>query len=264
MARESANIPAHAAAALPAINQIGAADLWEVLGLGFEDFWATPTHFIFLGLVYPIVGLVLARLVFGYDVLPLLFPLVAGFALIGPVAALGIYELSRRREHGMEAHLGHAVSVFSGPENRAIITVGFIMLALFVVWLQVAQWIYELNFGAGLPASIGGFVDQLLTTSAGWAMMIEGNAVGFVFAVIAMALSVVSFPMMLDRPVDAITAVTTSVRAVHANPVTMALWGLIVAGALVLGSLPFFVGLAIVVPVLGHATWHLYRKIVGQ
>ena len=114
------------------------------------------------------------------------------------------------------------------------------------------------------PASIGSFVDLLLTTNAGWTLIVLGNGLGFGFAALSMTLTVISFPMLLDRPVDALTAVATSARAVLANPFPMALWGLFVAGALLLGALPFFVGLAIVVPVLGHATWHLYRKLVAR
>ena len=264
MASNSVIAPAEHDEALPRIHRIGPADLWDALGRGFRDFWAMPTHLVFLGLIYPIVGLVLGRLVVGYDVLPLLFPLVGGFALIGPVAALGIYELSRRRELGLEASWPHAFGVFRSPSIGGIVTAGCLMLALFALWLDAAQWLYAANFGPFPPDSIGSFTDAVLTTSAGWALIVEGNLVGFLFAVLAMALSVISFPMLLDRPVGAMTAIVTSIRAVAANPMAMALWGLIVAAALVLGSLPFFVGLAIVVPVLGHATWHLYRKLVGD
>jgi uncharacterized membrane protein len=249
---------------LPRIKRIAPADLWDALGRGFADFRAMPTHLVFLGLVYTIAGLVLARLVVGYDVLQLLFPLIAGFALVGPLAAIGIYELSRRRERGFGVHFGHAFAILKSPRRGAILTVGIIMLALFALWIDAAQWIYQNLFGDTLPASVGDFANQLLTTSTGWTLILVGNAVGLVFAVIAMSLSVVSFPLLLDRPVDALSAVVTSVRAVCANPGTMALWGLIVGGTLFLGALPFFVGLAVVVPVLGHATWHLYRKLVPR
>jgi len=264
MASNSVIAPTEHTDALPRIHRIGPADLWDALGRGFRDFWAMPSHLVFLSLIYPIVGLVLGRLVVGYDVLPLLFPLVGGFALIGPVAALGIYELSRRRELGLEASWPHAFGVFRSPSIGGIVTAGCLMLALFALWLDAAQWLYTANFGPFPPDSIGSFTEEVLTTSAGWALIVEGNLLGFLFAVLAMALSVISFPMLLDRPVGAMTAIVTSIRAIAANPTTMALWGLIVAGAFVLGSLPFFVGLAIVVPVLGHATWHLYRKLVAD
>ena len=106
------------------------------------------------------------------------------------------------------------------------------------------------------------FIHDVLTTSHGWALIIAGNVIGFIFAAVVLSISVVSFPLLLDRDVGAAVAVQTSIRAVLANPLTMALWGLIVALALVIGSIPLFVGLAIVMPVLGHATWHLYRRVV--
>src|SRR5262249_37451426 len=112
------------------------------------------------------------------------------------------------------------------------------------------------------PASISQFINDVLTTPAGWNLIIVGNVVGFLFAVLVLMISVVSFPLLLDRDVGAAVAMVTSVRAVLTNPVTMAVWGLIVAALLLLGSLPFFLGLTVVLPVLGHATWHLYRRVV--
>jgi uncharacterized membrane protein len=256
------NTEIYQATALPRICRIDTEDLREVLILGFKDFWAAPTHLIFLGLVYPIVGLMLSRFAFGYRVLPLLFPLVAGFALIGPLAALGIYELSRRRERDLPVRFADAVKVFRSPPNSAILVMAVMMLALFMVWLTVAQWLYQNCFSTP-PASIADFAERLTSTPAGWTLIIAGNGIGFLFAVAAMCISVISFPMLLDRPVSAVTAVETSVRAVMANPVAMAKWGLIVAAALMLGTIPLLVGLAVVVPVLGHATWHLYRKLVA-
>lgn len=256
------NTEIYQATVLPRICRIDTQDLREVLVLGFKDFWAAPTHLIFLGLVYPIVGLMLSRFAFGYRVLPLLFPLVAGFALIGPLAALGIYELSRRRERDLPVRFADAVKVFRAPPNSGILVMAVMMLALFMVWLTVAQWLYQNCFSTP-PASIADFAERLTSTPAGWTLIVAGNGIGFLFAVAAMCISVISFPMLLDRPVSAVTAVETSIRAVMANPVVMAQWGLIVAVALMLGTIPLLVGMAVVVPVLGHATWHLYRKLVA-
>lgn len=136
------------------------------------------------------------------------------------------------------------------------------LLVLFAAWIATAQTIYWFHFGYAVPDSIESFVRQVLFTDAGHRMILIGNAIGFLFALAAFVISVVAFPLLIDRRIGAVAAAATSVRAVLHNPVTMALWGLIVALALLLGSLPFLVGLAIVVPVLGHATWHLYRKVV--
>jgi uncharacterized membrane protein len=244
------------------VRRIGLSDLMDALRLGWEDFKAIPTHAVVLCVIYPVLGLVLFRLVVGYSVLPLLFPLAAGFTLIGPFAALGLYELSRRRERGEEAAAWNAMHVLSAPSFGAILGLGVFLFALFVTWIAVADAIYVATFGHAPAASIPDFATRVLTAPEGWALIIIGCGVGFLFAVVALCVSVVSFPLMLDRHATAIDGMRTSLRAVMQNPITMAAWGLIVAVLLTVGSLPFFVGLAVVLPVLGHATWHLYRKVV--
>lgn len=251
-----------AGAARPVVRAIGPADLKDALAKGFADFKAKPSHLIFLAIIYPIVGLGLGRLIAGYDILPLIWPLIAGYTLIGPVAAIGLYELSRRRELGLDIAWKHAFDPIRSPSIVSIVILSLVLLIIFIGWQASAQFIYAQIFGHVTPTSIVGFLEMVLTTAAGWRLIIVGSLVGFLFAVASLTLGVVSFPMLLDRDVGAFIAVQTSVRAVLANPMTMAMWGLIVAVALLLGTLPLFVGLAIVLPVLGHATWHLYRKVV--
>ncbi len=244
------------------IRTIGLSDLYRALRLGWEDFKAVPSHAIVLCVIYPVLGLVLARTVLGYSVLPLLFPLAAGFALLGPFAALGLYELSRRRERGEQASAWDAVDVLRSPSFGAMLGVGTLLLALFVVWIATAQAIYVAAFGYETAAGIPDFARRVLTTPQGWWLIVAGCSVGFLFALVALCVSVVSFPLMLDRHAGAGDAMVTSLRTVARNPVPMAAWGLIVAVLLLLGSLPFFLGLAIVIPLLGHATWHLYREVI--
>jgi uncharacterized membrane protein len=248
----------------PTINRIGAADLGDVLARGFADFGAFRSDVIVLCLLYPIVGLVLARLAFGNDMLPLIFPLASGFALIGPAIALGLYEMSREREAGAEVSWTHAFGVFRSPGFGAMLMLGMVLLAIFALWQVAAFAIYNVAFGPQMPTSFQGFAHDVLTTPAGWTMIVVGCGVGFVFAAVVLAISAISFPMLLDRHVGVVPAVATSVRAVLANPGPMAAWGLIVAAALVLGAIPLLLGYAIVIPVLGHATWHLYRKLVPR
>jgi len=243
------------------VRTIGAADLKDALVKGFDDFKAMPTFALFLVIIYPIIGLVLFRVVFGHDLLPLAFPLIAGFTLLGPLAAIGLYQMSRLREQGLGVSL-EALKLHRHASIGAIVTLGIVLLAIFFAWLVTAQAIYHLIFGSEVPVSVAEFARQVFTTSAGRTLIVVGCGVGFVFAAVVLTISVVSFPMLLDKNVDAATAVRTSVRAVLANPMTMAMWGLVVAGGLVIGTLPFLIGLAIVLPVLGHATWHLYRKVV--
>lgn len=241
------------------VHTIGPADLRDALTKGWADFQAMPTFALFLAILYPIIGLILFSVVFKSNLLQLVFPLTAGFSLVGPFAAVGLCELSRLREQGLD---GEAMKLHRAPSLHSILTLGIVLMVIFFIWLGTAQAIYHLTFGSAVPVSFADFAHQVFTTSAGWMLIVVGCGVGFLFAVAVLTISVVSFPMLLDKDVDAATAVLTSVRAVLANPMTMAMWGLIVAGGLALGSLPCLVGLAIVLPVLGHSTWHLYRKVV--
>ena len=248
----------------PAVRKIGTAEVWTALAKGFDDFEAYRSDVIFLCITYAVVGLVLSRLAFGMDMLPLLFPLASGFALIGPVAAVGLYELSRRREQGVAVSWANVFDILQAPAVGAIAVLGMALVAVFLLWLTAAWEIYRHTLGPPLPTSVGAFLNDVFLTDRGHLLIIIGVGVGFVFALFVMAISIVSFPLLVDRDVGLDTAIRTSIRAVAANPVPMALWGLIVAGALVIGSLPVFVGLAVVLPVLGHATWHLYRSLVPR
>ncbi|MDB5418646.1 MAG: cytochrome c oxidase subunit [Phenylobacterium sp.] len=254
----------HVARTPPVVRRIVAADLWTALRQGAADLGAVRDDVLFIALIYPVAGLVLARLAFSYNLLPLVFPLASGFALIGPLAAIGLYEVSRRREAGEPVSWAAGLSVLRSPAIGSILGLGAILLMLFFAWLAAAWAIYAVTLGPAPPVSLGGFVRDVFETPAGWAMMIVGIGVGFLFAALALAISVVSFPLLLDRDVGIGSALGASLRAVAANPWTMALWGAIVAGGLVLGSLPGLVGLIFVVPVLGHATWHLYRKAIAE
>jgi uncharacterized membrane protein len=246
----------------PTVRRIGPADLKEVLRKGFADFWAMPSQVFFIGLIYPIAGVILAGFAFGQNMLPLLYPLAFGFALVGPFVAIGLYELSRRREQGLPTDWKHAAEVVQSPAIGSIAALGVVLLVLFMGWLFTAQALYEGLYGYRPVESLPSFLSEALTTSRGWTLIILGNLIGIVFAAVVLAMSVISFPLLLDRDVGVAVAVQTSVRAVLTNPVEMALWGLIVAGLLALGFATLLVGLAIVVPVLGHATWHLYRRDV--
>lgn len=259
--RLAAGSPA-AALEVPQVRRIGLGDLRDALARGLDDFQAAPTQLVFLGILYPIIGLVLARMAFGQEVLPLLFPLVSGFALVGPIAATGMYELSRRREQGDPVSWLNAFDVLRSPSIASIVAMAVLLLAVFVVWLGAAELIYHAAFGDATPATPSAFLRALMDTSAGWMLIVVGNAVGFLFALLVLTLTAVSLPMLVDRNVGPIVAMRTSARAMATNPVPMLAWGLTVAVLLVLGSIPLFVGLAVVVPVLGHATWHLYRRLV--
>jgi len=248
--------------ALPQVRKISKADLEDALAKGFSDFREKPSHVFFLGIIYPIVGLLLARLAFGYALLPILFPLVAGFALLGPLAAIGFYEISRRREQGLDTSWWQVFGLFRAKSIGAIVALGLLLMVLYVAWLSTANAIYHYYFGPKYPASFGEFFHQVFATPEGLMLILIGNAAGFLFALLIFSISVVSFPLLVDRDVSAPAAMVTSIRAVAANPLIMMGWAIFITLALIVGSLPFLLGLAIVLPVLGHASWHLYKKIV--
>ena len=246
----------------PVVRRIGLAEIRTALARGYADFSETPTQLLFLGLIYPLIGILAATAASGGALLPLLYPIVAGLSLMGPVAAVGIYELSRRRERGYTVSWLNAFDVLRSRSIGPIAALGLLLCAIFIAWLFAAQAIYRSTMGDVFPDSVAGFLTRVFTTSEGWQLILWGNAIGFLFAVAVLTLTVVSFPMLLDRDVGVRVAVRTSIRAVRANPVTMSIWGLIVAAALFVGCMPLFVGLAVVMPVLGHSTWHLYRQVV--
>jgi len=248
----------------PAVNKISIADVFDALRLGFEDFSEKPSHYVFLCLMYPIAGIFLTMLTSGANLAPMAFPLMSGFVLIGPLAAIGLYEISRRREAGFDTSWKHALDVRRSPALPSIVAVGLLLFGIFTVWLVTAQTIYTNLLGEVFPRSTSLFLQQVFGTPEGMQLILWGNLVGLGFAFVVLAITVVTFPMLLDRDCGAVAAMVASIRATFANPVPVLLWGLIVAALLVIGTIPLFAGLALVIPILGHATWHLYRKLIAR
>lgn len=244
------------------VRPITLADIGDALAKGVSDFWDKPSHNLFLVLIYPIVGILLAVWTAGGSLFSLLYPTAAGFALLGPVAALGLYEISRRREQDRDDHGAYAFLVLKSPALGSIAVLGLMLAACFVIWLMAADALYLHYFRTDPPATLTALIWETLTTPRGWGLLMWGNLIGFCVALFVLLTTVIAFPLLLDRGGSAWRGIETSMRAVMASPMQFMAWGLIVAVLLFVGSLPFFVGLAIVLPVLGHATWHLYRKAV--
>lgn len=244
------------------VRKIGLHDLRIVLGQGWQDFLSKRGDLIFIGLFYPIAIVVAALYALDASLYPLMFPLFSGAVLLGTPAASGFYELARRRELGLDSRWRHFFDVLRSPALPSIMGLTTIVAMLFLLWMGVAWFIYSRTVGLEPPPTVGAFIEALFTTSRGWTMIIVGNLAGLVFAIVTLAITAVSFPMLVDKPVDWETAAHTSIRVVRKNPVTMAVWGLIVVGFLILGALPALAGLAVVLPLLGYATWHLYTRAV--
>lgn len=247
---------------LPIVRTIEVSDLTDALRKGLDDFIAMKTYVVFIALIYPIIGLAIASFVFGNGLIELIYPLAFGFAIIGPFAAVGLYELSRRREMGRDTSWQHALDVFKSPSSTAILGLGFVLVAVLTAWLLIAYGLHIATFGYGEPMQLSAFLQRIFTTQAGFTLMAIGNLTGLLFALLVLSITAISFPLLLDRHVSLGTAMATSIATVAKNPVPMTVWGVIVLALLVIGMVPLFLGLIVVFPILGHATWHLYRKVI--
>ncbi len=255
--------PAPTAHSAPVVRRITNSDVRESLRRGWHDFGAARTDLVMFWLVYPVLALFIAIFETWGNLIPLLFPTAIGFAFIGPFFAVGLYEMSRKRQLTGHTRWTDAFGVLRSPSIGAILGLGVVLVVLFLAWLGVALGIYDITLGPKPPASLGRFLVDVFTTGAGWGMIVLGFISGVVFATAVLAISVVSFPLLLDRPARFRTAIGTSILAVRRNPGPLLLWGLVVAAGLFLGALPAFIGLIVVLPVLGHSTWHLYCRLVG-
>ncbi len=248
--------------AVPEIRPLTLADIRMALRKGVDDFAHFCSDVMVMALLYPAIGILLAFAAFHRDMLHLFFPMAAGFALIGPFVATGLYELSRRREAGEPASWAQALAVFRPAVAGPVLALGLYLAVLYAIWLYAAAWIYEITMGPALPATLSSFATELTTTSEGYAMITIGLAVGFVFALLVLVSSLISFPMLIDRRVGLPVAVAASFRLARQSPRAVCFWGLTVAAILIVASIPAFLGLILALPILGHATWHLYRATV--
>ncbi|WP_323784157.1 DUF2189 domain-containing protein [Thalassovita sp.] len=247
---------------LPEIRPLTLADIRMALRKGVDDFAHFRSDVMVMVLIYPAIGILLAFIAFQQNMLHLLFPMAAGFALIGPFVAIGLYELSRRRELGETAGWSQALSVLRPAVAGPVFSLGLYLIALYAIWLVAAAWIYRITLGPDLPGTLRDLATAVLTTPEGYAMMTLGLAVGLVFALLALITGLISFPMLIDRRVGLPVAVATSFRLAWQNPRVVGFWGLTVAAILIVASIPVFLGLILALPILGHATWHLYRSAI--
>ena len=246
----------------PVVRRVSATDVVEALGRGLRDFQAAPIYGLLFGALYAAGGIFVVLSVTALGMSYLAYPLAAGFALIGPFVAVGLYEVSRRREEGQRPSLR---DLWTTMRSRSEIGwMAFVTLFVFIIWMYQARLLLVLFLGlnASFP-SIQQFITVVLTTSEGLMFLLIGNAIGAALSLILFSLTVVSFPLLLDPDVDFITAMITSVRAVVISPGPMIGWAAVVVVLLIVSALPFFLGLLVTLPVLGHTTWHLYRRVVA-
>jgi uncharacterized membrane protein len=246
----------------PVIQSITYNDLFAALAEGAQDFAKTRADAILLVFILPIIGVAAIVAASGPGYADLLFPLLSGFVLVSPIAAFGFYEMSRRLETDQNAGWTDALGVLTSPAIGTIALLSLTLISIFILWMGAAHFLFVAFSGKQHPISLGVMLVHIVTHLRGWGLIISGFAVGFVFAVIVLALSVVSFPMVLDRPEGFVGAIGTSLKAFAFNVGPLLVWGLIVSLGLFVGVAFALVGLVVVLPILSHATWHLYRRLV--
>lgn len=242
----------------PGIRQVSVGDLVEIIGQGMRDFRAAPTYGLFFAGLYAGAGWLLIALLFYFGLPYLAYPLAMGFALIAPFAAVGFYAVSDHLQRDMPLNWSSVMTSIKAAARRDLRWMALVTGFALVIWMDIAAFLF---FGfMGFEAFSPDIVNRLLTTPTGLVFLLLGNVSGAVIALSVFAISAISFPMLYDRDIDFVTAMVTSVRLVIANPVTMIVWCIVIAVLLGVSILSVFVGLLVTLPIIGHATWHLYRR----
>jgi len=248
---------------IPDVNALSFADIRACLHKGIADFRRAPLFGIFLGSIFAVIGLFITLSLFVWEKSWMMYPMLIGFPLIGPFAAVGLYEVSRRIEQGSPLAWNEILSVVRLQTRREIRWMAFVMLFIFWVWMYQVRLLIALILGRMSFANLESFIDVITTTREGLTFIIAGHIVGACLALVLFSVTVISMPLLLDREVDFITAMITSIKTVLASPLVMLSWGVFVTLAIMLSFVPAFLGLLLVLPILGHTTWHLYRKAIN-
>ncbi|ADZ72069.1 DUF2189 domain-containing protein [Polymorphum gilvum] len=247
----------------PVVNAIGITDIVDALAAGLRDFRRAPQFGLFFGAIYAGGGLLIILTASAFQMSYLSYPLAAGFALIGPFIAVGLYEVSRRLEAGETLSWPSVLGVVWAQRGREISWMAFVVLFVLIMWMYQVRLLLALFLGFQSFATFGEFVSEVVSTPEGLMFLLVGHVVGAILSVILFSLTVISFPLLMDRDRDFITAMITSVRAVVTSPLPMVGWAIVVTVTLIISMMPAFMGLLVTLPVLGHTTWHLYRRCVA-
>jgi uncharacterized membrane protein len=244
------------------VRAIAVSDIREALAAGWRDFRRAPQFGIFFGAFYAGWGILIAAMLTVFHMAYLVFPVSIGFVLMGPFLAVGLYEVSRRLERGEALSWAGVLGVIWLQRQRELVWMAFVMLFVFWIWMYQVRLLLALFLGFMSFSDLAGFLRIVFTTEEGLWFLLVGNVVGAFLSLLLFSVTVVSCPLLLDREADFVTAIVTSVRTVVASGAPMIGWGLLVVALMLAAALPAFLGLLVVLPVLGHTTWHLYRRAV--
>ena len=248
---------------VPVVNSITFGDIRHCLRLGLSDFFRAPQFGLFFGGIYWLGGLLILASLTVIDMPWMIIPVAIGFPLIGPFVAVGLYEVSRRLYDGQPLVWSDILLVVVRQRERQLSWMAFVVLFIFWMWIYQVRLLLALFLGFKSFSTIPKFVEVITSTPEGLAFLAVGTIIGGILALLLFSATVISMPLLLERELDFITAIITSFKTVIANPVPMIAWGLVVAGLAILSMLPAFFGILIVLPVLGHATWHLYKSAIS-
>jgi uncharacterized membrane protein len=252
----------HLGSQMPEVRAITSSDLADAFKAGARDFAAKPLFGLAIGLACALFGIAIVACIIWLDIPWMIYPFAIGFPLIGPFLAVGLYEVSRRLSTGEPVTAGAVISRMWAQRGRELSWMSFVVLFVIWIWVYQVRLLMALFLGMKSYSTLDRFITIITSTTEGWLFLGIGHIVGAALAIIMFSITVISIPMLMEREIDIVTAMITSVKAVLASPVVMVGWGLIVTLLVILGSLPLFLGLVIILPVLGHTTWHIYKRAV--
>lgn len=247
----------------PSVNTVTADDITASLKAGFSDFLARPVMSSFFGAFYALFGILFVWCLVWLGKIWMIIPALIAFPLVAPFAAAGLYEMSRRLQTGAQFGWSDILTVMAHQRKREMGWMAFVTLFILWVWFYQFRTVLVIVLQHTSFSDLNGFLNIVFFTSQGWTFLAIGTGVGALLSAVLFSVTVIAMPMLLDRDMDFVTAMLTSVRVVTQNPGVMLTWAAIISATMLVSLVPAFLGLIFTLPVLGHTTWHLYQRAVA-
>jgi uncharacterized membrane protein len=248
--------------AMPKVNKVTTRDITASLKAGISDFLTCPFMSGFFGLFYAVFGILFVWCLVWLGAIWMIIPAAVGFPLVAPFAAAGLYEMSRRLQTGERFGWSEILTVMASQRKREMGWMAFVTLFILWVWFYQFRTLLVIILQDSSFSDLDGFLNTVFFTPEGWTFLAIGTCVGAFLSAVLFSVTVVSMPMLLDREIDFVSAMLTSIRVVKENPLVMLTWAAIITVTMLLSLLPAFLGLIFSLPILGHTTWHLYQRAV--